>query len=336
MDSKPEGKGRGKRFLKILLKIIGVLVLINALVIAVGSILRATYFEKRYREIEPYGELFDVYDGKMHVYSMGEGDRTIVLLPGMGVALPSAEFGPLMRKLSGHYRIVALEYFGVGFSGVTSRERSCENYVGEIRAALAAAHVPAPYILMPHSISSVYSEYYACKYPEEIEAIISLDGTSTAYSDKPPENIKTLLKIGLLQQKSGFSSLMAKLAANKRDLLSKNYTEKEIDDMVMFCGFSLNDTVIDQISLSTEFITQAMELEYPESVPYMKIISKKTYETPNRQLKTTPQEYQMNHLARIGKNAKFEVLDGSHFIYLGNEDRIAEITDIFLGEVESK
>ena len=30
----------------------------------------------------------------------------------------------------------------------------------------------APYILMPHSISSVYSEYYATKYPKEVEAII--------------------------------------------------------------------------------------------------------------------------------------------------------------------
>lgn len=319
-----------------MLKIIGALVLINVSAIAIGAMLRSAYFEKRYGEAKPYGELLDVFDGKMHVYSMGGGDRTIVLLPGMGVALPSAEFGPLMRRLSERYRVVCLEYFGVGFSGATSRGRSCESYVAEIRAALAEARIPAPYILMPHSISSVYGEYYASTHPEEVEAIISLDGTSTAYCDDAPVNIKPLLKLGLLQQKTGLSSILAKLATNRRDLLSKGYTGKEIDDMVLFCGFSLNDTVIEQISLSTEFIRQAMELEYPESVPYMKIISRKTYETPNRQLKITPQEYQANHLARIGKDARFEVLEGSHFIYLGNEDRIAEIADSFLGEAERR
>lgn len=33
---------------------------------------------------------------------------------------------------------------------------------------------------MPHSISNIYNEYYASKYPEEVEAIIYLDGTSTS------------------------------------------------------------------------------------------------------------------------------------------------------------
>jgi len=335
----PRDKSREKdrkKIRKLILKVLGALLALNILIIAIGTILHTTYFERQYEQIEQYGKLVSIGDGKMHVYSMGSGARTIVLLPGMGVALPSAEFGPLMRALSEKYRVVSLEYFGVGFSSTTSRDRTCENYVEEIRSALKEAQIPGPYILMPHSISSVYSEYYAGTYPDEIEAIISLDGTSTAYYEKMPKNIEGLLKFGVIQQKAGITSMLAKIISNRKDLLAKNYTEKEIDDMVVFIGFSLNETIIRQIAESAEFVKQTMDLKYPESVPFMKIISKQTYETPNKQLKISPQEYQMNHLARIGNNAKYEVLEGNHFIYLNNARRISEITDRFLREVDSR
>lgn len=73
-----------------------------------------------------------------------------------------------------------------------------------------------------------------------------------------------------------------------------------------------------------------MDLAFPIYVPYFKIISKKTYETSNQQLKKfkmTPQEYQHKHLERIGKHAQYEILDVTPFIYTNNVERILEITD---------
>lgn len=43
----------------------------------------------------------------------------------------------------------------------------------------------------------------------------------------------------------------------------------------------------------------------------------------------TPQENH-KHLERIGGHAKYEILDGTHFIYINNVNRIAEITDDLL------
>lgn len=172
---------------------------------------------------------------------IGAIQKTIVLLPGMGVSLPSAEFGPLMRKLGEKYTVVCVEYFGVGFSGQTAAPRDCEHYVEETRAALDKAGFKAPYVLMPHSISSVYGEYYAAKYPKEVEAIISLDGTSTAYYEKMPAIVKSLLPIAKFQQATGGTALMASLATNRKSLRSNGYTEKEIDDMIAFAGFEILD-----------------------------------------------------------------------------------------------
>lgn len=46
----------------------------------------------------------------------------------------------------------------------------------------------APYVLIPHSASGVYCEYYAAKYPDEVSAIVMLDTTATAKVDEenPP------------------------------------------------------------------------------------------------------------------------------------------------------
>jgi pimeloyl-ACP methyl ester carboxylesterase len=308
-----------------------------ALVIAAcmlgGALLRTTYFRSKYRQIEPYGQLVDVGDGQMHVYAMGSGKKTIVLLPGLGVALPSAEFGPLMRRLSDKYTVVCVEYFGVGFSSGTAQPRTGDHYVEETRAALSKAGFAAPYVLMGHSISSVYSEYYAAKYPQEVEAIISLDGTSSAVSGETPAIVKYLLPIAKFQQATGLTSLLAPLAVKRGYLLANGYTAKEISDMITFAGFSVNDAVLEQLANSAEFIKQTMVLPFPASIPYFKVISRQTHDTPNpefKQLHLTPQEYQRKHLERIGGHARYEILDGSHFIYVNNASRIAEIADAVL------
>ncbi|PKM74515.1 MAG: alpha/beta hydrolase [Firmicutes bacterium HGW-Firmicutes-16] len=313
--------------------ILGIIAAVIAVCMIIGAALHATYFKEKLEHIEPYGQLVNVHDGQMHVYSVGSGEKTIVLLPGMGVALPSAEFGPLMRRLSEEYTVVCVEYFGVGFSSETAKPRSCENYVEEIRTALNKAGFKAPYVLMPHSVSSVFSEYYAEKYPSEIDGIISLDGTSSAIEGEMPAIVKYVLPIAKFQQAIGLTSLLGPLATNRKSLVSFGYTEKEINDMLAFSGFSMNDNVLDQMLNSTEFIKQAKEFPFPESIPYFKIISKQTYEVSNSELKKlgiTPQEYQEKHLERIGKQTKLEILDGTHFIYLNNADRIAEIADAFL------
>ncbi|MAT43313.1 MAG: alpha/beta hydrolase [Anaerolineaceae bacterium] len=322
---------------KKIMLVFGIFAAAIAVLITIGAVLHGTYYKNKLEQIEPYGTLVKVDDGQMHVYSMGDGEKTIVLLPGMGVALPSAEFSPLMRKLSEKYTVVCVEYFGVGFSSGTSRPRTSENYVEEIRIALNQAGFKAPYILMPHSISSVFSEYYAAKYPQEVEAIISLDGTSSAFYEEMPAFVKSLLSVAKIQQATGASSVIGALATNKKSLLGYGYTEKEISDMVTFAGFTMNDTVLAQISNSAEFIKQTMDLPFPTTTPYFKVISRQTYETPNPQMKKinmTPQEYQQKHLERIGEQAKYEILDGTHFIYLNNVERISEITDDLLTELK--
>ena len=132
------------------------------------------YEQKKYPAL---GQLVEVDGKNMNVYTKGDGENTIVLLSGLGTAAPVLDFEPLLNELAKDHKVVVVESFGYGWSDITEKERTVENIVEEIRTALKKANIEGPYILMPHSISGIYSMYYANKYPKEVKAIIGNDPT---------------------------------------------------------------------------------------------------------------------------------------------------------------
>lgn len=134
-----------------------------------------TSIEKKIYKVP--GELVEVHGENIHVYTKGNGENTIVLLSGLGTAAPSLDFEPLINELSKDNKVVVVEHFGYGWSDITNKQRTVENIVDEIRTALKKANINGPYVLMPHSISGIYSMYYANKYPDEVKAIVGIDCT---------------------------------------------------------------------------------------------------------------------------------------------------------------
>ena len=300
--------------------ILGIIVGLNIIGFAINKI----FFADELKSIEPYGQMVEVNGNKMHVYTMGEGDRTIVLLPGYGVALPSADFGPLMRELSEDYTVVCVEYFGIGFSDQVDTPRTNENYTEEIRAALSQAGFAPPYVLMPHSASGIYSEYYAAKYPDEVSAIVMMDTTATAKVDaKNPPRIA--YSIGKLQQATMFTRLINSLVPSTQKV-ENGYTEKEIGDYRRFAYHVLNDTIIDQSLRQVENINEVSAMPFPPDIPVLKLISSQSQEKPGP-------EYQEKHLARLGDNAESTVIDSTHFMYQTHAGKISEETEAFLEKI---
>lgn len=148
---------------------VGILLLIPTINYVLTKYEQATY--------EPPGELVEVDGKKMHVYSQGEGNHTILLMPGLGTAAPVLDFEPLIDELAETNKVVVVEPFGYGWSNLTDNERSVENIVEELRTALKKSGNEGPYVLMSHSISGIYSMYFANAYPQEVEAVIGIDPT---------------------------------------------------------------------------------------------------------------------------------------------------------------
>lgn len=316
---------------KVILWIIGVIISIIILGMLIGFTLQNTYYKKQLKDIKPYGELVKVDNKNMHVYSMGSGKETIVLLPGHGVPLPVADFGPLMRELSKKYRVVTVEHFGTGFSDQTDTPRTSENYVNEMRTALDKAGVNPPYILMPHSISGIYSEYYAKKYPEEVKGLILLDSTFTTKEIDFPESVFATFKSAKIIQAIGLQRLLLSFASD--EVLEQNgfaikksngFMQKEIDDYKKYMCFSVNNTIIEQLRDAGESVKQVQDLLFPPNVPVLKIIAKDEVDMKEQEA----------HMKLLGANAKYVVLEGTHFIYYDQLKEISRLTDEFIGNLK--
>ena len=305
----------------IFLIVLGILVCLNIFGFAVNRI----FFSNELSAALPYGQMTEVDGKKMHVYSLGSGRQTVVLLPGFGVSLPSADFGPLMRELSGHYTVVCVEYFGIGFSDQTDSPRTNANYIKEIRTALSLAGFTPPYVLMPHSASGIYCEYYAARYPDEVSAIIMLDTTSTAIKAKGGNPPRFIYSIALLQQATGFTRITAGLVppAQKPE---NGYTAKEIGDYKLFTYHVLNNTIIDQSMRMLDNIKEVKEMPFPQDIPVLKLISSQSQ-------KSVGNEYQASHLARLGSAAESIIIDSNHFIYQGRSIDICRAAETFLEKI---
>lgn len=287
----------------------------------IGFIVNKVFFSKELDNILPYGKLVNVSGQNMHIYSMGEGEKTIVLLPGLGIPLPSADFGPLMRELSKEYTVVCIEYFGVGFSDKTKIPRTNENYKEETRRALSSAGFTPPYVLMPHSASGIYCEYYATKHPNEVSAIIMLDTTSSAIKDA---NIpKFVWKLGKMQQEIGLNRIFNLLAVKLMLKEENGYTKEEIRDYSKFINHANNDTTIDQSVRFNDNILEVKGMDFPDEVPILKIVSSDS-------IKLYGEEYQTNHVNRLGATAQIKIIKGSHMIYHTSIKEIYEAIKDFL------
>jgi len=321
---------RGKKMVQIIGFLFAALVVFQIAVLLIGFVVHPILSRGELEGIDVYGQMVDVHGKQMHVYSMGNGEETVVLLPGFGIPLPSADFGPLMRELSTKYTVVTVEYFGVGFSDQTDTPRTNENYTEETRQALAKAGFAPPYILMPHSASGIYTEYYANRYPDEIKGIIMLDTTSTAEIPKaPPSFIYSLAK---LQGRSGVNRLNVKLLKETK-LVANGYTDKEISDHRIYSYHSINDTMVNQMSLLGDNIAEVNNLEFPESIPVLKLISTQSIKNMAKKNKDDGMGYQRNHLKRLGDQATYEVLDASHLLYQTKAREIAEISSWFIDSI---
>lgn len=318
---------RGKKIMQIIGILFAVVVVIQVGILLIGFVVHPVLSKGELENIDVYGQMVDVDGRQMHVYSLGDGEETVVLLPGFGVALPSADFGPLMRELSAKYTVVTVEYFGVGFSDQTDTPRTNANYVEETRAALAGAGFAPPYILMPHSASGIYSEYYAHHYPDEITAIIMLDTTSTADIPKAPPAI--IYSLARLQGRAGVNRVNTRLLRETK-LLANGYTENEISDHRIYSYHVINDTMIDQMRRLGDTISEVHTLDFPDSVPVLKLISTETVRNMAKQNKDDGMGYQHEHLQRLGSQATYEVLDASHLMYQTRAREIAEISADFI------
>ena len=322
--------------------IIGIIVIVLIICLfgsIVHNVLKLSYIENKYTG--QYKNTVEINDKKMNVYSIGQGDKTIVILSGFGIQSPVLEYKALADALSQNYKVIILEYFGYGFSSKTDDERTNENIVKEIRQALKLSGNEGPYVLMPHSISNLYALKYSQSYPEEVQAIISLDGlfpveikTNTKEEDYI-FNLESNTKFAWILEKIGYARLtsyskpeMFRIDKMKNKL---NYSDEDIKlYRTMIANTYLTKNMMNEIKNLKNNINELDDFKYSENLPVLNLLANETLDL---------NEYTDNLNSKIEKlfTNKSRQLNltivGTHYLEIDNIEDIVKYTNIFLNQI---
>lgn len=113
----------------------------------------------------------------------GRGSPTVVFETG---GSPAAG-GPLecwelvQPAVSKFTRAVSYDRAGIGRSAPGPKPRDARQVARELHAALKAAHLPPPYLLVGHSFGGLLNRVFAGLYPDEVAGMVLLDPTQEEF-----------------------------------------------------------------------------------------------------------------------------------------------------------
>jgi len=330
--------------------IFGKIVLFGIILIAlIAALFAALAVYHRYQlknEAEAYppmGELVQVNNNNMHVYSEGQGDITLVFMSGHGTSSPVLDFKPLWMSMSDAYRIAVVEKAGYGWSETSSIPRDIDTMLEETRTALSLSGEHGPYVLVPHSLSGLEAIYWAQKYPDEVEAIIGLDpAVPDVYEDfSDLASQKKKLQIMSFLLRAGLSRLIGNTELEKNLPLTSSDKLSEDDKHTMKAMFhksSITKNMLNEIDYIEDNARKVKDNGIPADTPLHFFIS-----DGSDVIFTDWREHLSRYVSgsNTGSNSgsnnrsnpgQFTYLDCGHYIHHEKSDIIADKAKAFLKE----
>lgn len=120
--------------------------------------------------------------GVYHVRDWGRHKETLIIEPGLNCKL--SDYSKIHFLLSSKFRVIAYDHAGIGKSEQNVNPRTLPYFVEELRDLLKTLKVKPPYTLIGHSLGGHTLRYFAYLYPDEIKALIILDGPHEDWFDE--------------------------------------------------------------------------------------------------------------------------------------------------------
>jgi pimeloyl-ACP methyl ester carboxylesterase len=176
-------------------------------------------------QFPPPGELINIGTHKLHFIRMGNIHQapTVVLEAGGGGF--SLEWEMVQRRIAQFAPVVAYDRAGYGWSDDSPNARTPEQIATELHSLLTCAEVPAPYILVGHSIGGEYVRRFALCYPHLVAGIVLVDSVHPHQWFEPVISQQSQIR----QQQ--MMSVMARLGLLRMAARSKFATLDMADDV---------------------------------------------------------------------------------------------------------
>lgn len=129
-----------------------------------------------------FTEKIDVGGYKLRIRCFGQGTPAAIVESGMGdPAVESGSWKAVTSATAQTTQICLYNRAGVGLSdgapGQDQTSRTSQDMVEDLHTLLVNANVPAPYILVGHSIGGYNVRLYASQYPNEVVGMVLVDSS---------------------------------------------------------------------------------------------------------------------------------------------------------------
>lgn len=118
-------------------------------------------------------ERVDIGGCKLYTAQSGLGSPTVVFESGVGE--DTSTWQNVQPAIARFARTFVYDRAGLGKSEASGKPRQIEELVLELHQVLHVAQVPAPYILVGHSLGGAIVQLYAHNYPNEIAGLVLVD-----------------------------------------------------------------------------------------------------------------------------------------------------------------
>jgi pimeloyl-ACP methyl ester carboxylesterase len=153
-------------------------------VLAVGLLVGLTgmtvqaHAERSSKEANPPpGHLIDIGSGqRIHLRTWGAANERPTIVLDVSAAQPSSIWAWIARDLSTEYRVVAYDRPGMAWSA-GAQGRDARSAADALSAALAAAGIGPPYVVVGHSFGGLSARVFAADHRADVRALVLLDTT---------------------------------------------------------------------------------------------------------------------------------------------------------------
>ena len=113
---------------------------------------------------------------RLNLLIAGEGAPSVIFAAGLiGTSL---HFARVQHEVALKTRTVAFDKAGMGFSDPGPLPRTASAIVNDLRAALKAADIAPPYVLVGHSAGGPQMRLFAFHHPSEVAGMVMIDSAS--------------------------------------------------------------------------------------------------------------------------------------------------------------
>jgi len=162
------------------------------LLLACAGFIYEQVAESRDRRLNhPPGQLVDVGGYQMHIYCTGQGSPTVVLESGLGDYWLA--WYKVQPRISQFTRVCSYDRAGLGWSDPSPQSRTSKIFAQELHTLLQRASIPAPYVLVGHSLGGVNAHMFASLYSAEVVGMILVDSTYPHMEKRLPPRVNDLV-----------------------------------------------------------------------------------------------------------------------------------------------